>query len=81
VRAFDFGETVEGSGGDAGAIVLERPASFRGIARDRRTGLRSLRLDGAVRPNERRMLEQSRRISVVRRERGARSEQSETGED
>ena len=81
MRALDFGEAVEGPAGDAGAIVRERSASFRGTASVRRSGLRSLRLDDAVRPDERRMLEQSRRISVVIRERGARGEHGDTDED
>jgi hypothetical protein len=70
VRAFDFGETVEGPGSDARAIVVQRPICVRRIAS---VGRRSLGIRRIVRSrNNWRMLEQARRIPVFRSQRGGR---------
>jgi hypothetical protein len=78
VRALDFGETVEGPGGDARAIVVQRPC----VRRAARVWAWSLGIGRIVwSPNDRRMLEQAGRISVLRRERGTRSQRADECKD
>jgi hypothetical protein len=72
VRAFDFGKTMESPGSDARAIVVQRPVCVRRIARVGRRSLRTRRIVSSR--NNWRMLEQARRISVFRGERGSRRE-------
>ena len=79
VRALDFGETVERPGGDAGAIVVQRLVSLWRIACIRRRPLRIRRIVWSR--NDGRMLEQARRIAVIRRERGARRQRGDEGDD
>src|ERR1700677_2230836 len=70
VRALDFRETVEGPGGDAGAIVVQRRVAVR---RRACVGRRALRIGRVVwSGNDGRMLEQAGRIAVFRGEHGAR---------
>jgi hypothetical protein len=72
VGALHFRKTVERPGGDGGAIVVQRPAS---VGRSACVGRRPLRIGRIGRVswsgNDRRMLEQTGRISVLRPKRGA----------
>ena len=84
VRAPDFRETVEGPGGDAGAIVVQRPVSVRRIAcvGGPRVRRRSLRIGRIVwSRNDGRMLEQAGRISVLRRQGGTGRQHGNKHED
>jgi hypothetical protein len=75
MRPFDFRETVEGPGGDAGAIVVQRAV----LACVRR---RSLRIGGIVGSrNDRRMLEKTWRVSAVGCERGDCGQRDDERED
>jgi hypothetical protein len=75
MRPLDFRKTVEGLGGDVRAIVVERTGSVGRSASLRRRGLRIGRIIGSR--NYGRMLEQARRISVVRGERGIRGKRKD----
>jgi hypothetical protein len=85
VRASDLRKTVEGSGGDGRAKVVKRPipvgrtAWLRRIARVRGRSLRIGRIVWSR--NNGRMLEQTRRISVFRRQSGIRRHHGNKHED
>ena len=78
VRALDFGETVEGPGGDAGAIVVQRPVSFGRPGSIRRS--RSVSRVPRSR-NDGRIFEQPRWVSIWRRKRGADRQRGDKRED
>jgi hypothetical protein len=79
MRALDLREAVEGPGSDAGAIVIQ------GVGSPGRTiGVkwRSLRIGRIVwTRHDGRMLEQSRRVSILCRERGVRRQRCDEYED